>query len=69
MQLGMIGLGRMGVSKVRRELRAMLGLSDGNVVFQPRKVRRSGLWDALSGRVPIYIHAEQMRHEWREFGT
>ena len=47
----------------------MLGLSDGNVVFQPRKVRRSGLWDALSGRVPIYIHAEPMRHEWREFGT
>ena len=35
-------------------------LSDGDVVFQPRKVRRSGLWDAVSGRVLIYIHKEQM---------
>ena len=35
-------------------------LSDGDVVFQPRKVGRSGLWDAVSGRVLIYIHKEQM---------
>ena len=35
-------------------------LSDGDVVFQPRKVRRSGLWDAVCGRVLIYIHKEQM---------
>ena len=35
-------------------------LSDGDVVFQPRKVRRSGLWDAVGGRVLIYIHKEQM---------
>ena len=35
-------------------------LSDGDEVFQPRKVRRSGLWDAVSGRVLIYIHKEQM---------
>ena len=35
-------------------------LSDGDVVFQPRKVRRSGLWAAVSGRVLIYIHKEQM---------
>ena len=35
-------------------------LSDGDVVFQPRKVCRSGLWDAVSGRVLIYIHKEQM---------
>ena len=35
-------------------------LSDGDVVFQPRKVRRSGLWDAVDGRVSIYIHKEQM---------
>ena len=35
-------------------------LSDGDVVFQPRKVCRSGLWDAVSGRVLIYIHTEQM---------
>jgi FMN phosphatase YigB (HAD superfamily) len=35
-------------------------LSDGDVVFQPRKVQRSGLWDAVRGRVLIYIHKEQM---------
>ncbi len=35
-------------------------LSDGDAVFQPRKVLRSGLWDAVSGRVLIYIHKELM---------
>jgi FMN phosphatase YigB (HAD superfamily) len=38
-------------------------LSDGDVVFQPRKVQRSGLWDAVEGRVLIYIHKEQMLDE------
>jgi FMN phosphatase YigB (HAD superfamily) len=35
-------------------------LSDGDVVFQPRKIQRSGLWAAVDGRVLIYIHKEQM---------
>lgn len=35
-------------------------LSDGDVVFQPRKARRSSLWDAVEGRVLIYIHKELM---------
>jgi FMN phosphatase YigB (HAD superfamily) len=35
-------------------------LSDGDVVFQPRKVERSGLWNAVDGRVLIYIHKEKM---------
>jgi FMN phosphatase YigB (HAD superfamily) len=35
-------------------------LSDGDVVFQPRKVERSGLWDAVEGRVLIYVHKERM---------
>jgi hypothetical protein len=34
-------------------------LSDGDVVFQPRKVHRSGLYDTVGGRVLIYIHKEQ----------
>ena len=34
-------------------------LSDGDVVFQPRKVERSGLFDAVDGRVLIYIHKER----------
>jgi len=35
-------------------------LSDGDVVFQPLKVQRAGLWDAVAGRVLIYLHKEQM---------
>ena len=35
-------------------------LSDGDAVFQPRKLQRSGLWRAVEGRVLIYIHKEQM---------
>ncbi len=38
-------------------------LSDGDVVFQPRKIQRSGLWDAVGGRVLIYIHKEKMLGE------
>ncbi|HEX9108167.1 MAG TPA: HAD family hydrolase [Longimicrobiales bacterium] len=33
-------------------------LSDGDVVFQPHKVWRSGLYDAFAGAVLIYIHKE-----------
>lgn len=33
-------------------------VSDGDVVFQPRKVERSGLYKAVKGRVLIYIHKE-----------
>ena len=39
---------------------AVVVLSDGDVVFQPRKVERSGLWGAVDGKVLIYIHKEQM---------
>ena len=35
-------------------------LSDGDVVFQPRKIERSGLWEAVEGHVLIYVHKEQM---------
>ncbi len=34
-------------------------LTDGDVVFQPRKVDRSGLSEAVAGRVLIYLHKEQ----------
>jgi phosphoglycolate phosphatase-like HAD superfamily hydrolase len=34
-------------------------LSDGDVVFQPRKVERSGLFEAVDRNVLIYIHKEQ----------
>ena len=34
-------------------------LSDGDVVFQPRKIERSGLRESVEGNVLIYIHKEQ----------
>ncbi len=34
-------------------------LSDGDVVFQPRKVDRSGLFEAVEGNVLIYVHKEK----------
>jgi FMN phosphatase YigB (HAD superfamily) len=34
-------------------------LSDGDVVFQPRKVERSGLASAVDGNVLIYVHKER----------
>jgi len=34
-------------------------LTDGDVVFQPRKVERSGLFEAVDGNVLIYVHKEQ----------
>lgn len=34
-------------------------LSDGDVIFQPRKIDRSGLYEAVEGRALIYIHKEQ----------
>ncbi len=42
-------LGRLGPTVI---------VTDGDVVFQPRKVRRSGLWDAVEGRVMIFVHKE-----------
>jgi FMN phosphatase YigB (HAD superfamily) len=35
-------------------------LSDGDIVFQPRKIQRSGIWDAVGGRVMIYVHKERV---------
>jgi FMN phosphatase YigB (HAD superfamily) len=34
-------------------------VTDGDVVFQPRKVERSGLFDAVDGNVLIYVHKER----------
>jgi FMN phosphatase YigB (HAD superfamily) len=34
-------------------------LSDGDAIFQPRKILRSGLWDAFDGEALIYVHKEK----------
>jgi FMN phosphatase YigB (HAD superfamily) len=35
-------------------------LSDGDIVYQPRKIQRSGLWEAVQGCVLVYVHKERM---------
>ena len=52
--------GALGVIEHLHRLGLTVILSDGDVVFQPRKIQRSGLWKAVEGRVLIYIHKEQM---------
>jgi hypothetical protein len=34
-------------------------LTDGDVVFQPRKIERSGLFEAVDGNILIYVHKEK----------
>ena len=52
--------GSLDALKHVRSWGATVILSDGDVVFQPRKVQHSGLWEAVEGRVLIYVHKEQM---------
>jgi len=33
-------------------------VSDGDIVFQPHKIRRAGLWDAVEGRVMVCLHKQ-----------
>jgi FMN phosphatase YigB (HAD superfamily) len=47
------------VGQLRRRAPVVI-LSDGDAVFQPHKVDRSGLWAAVEGEVLIYIHKEQV---------
>ena len=46
------------LEKLRTWGRAVI-LTDGDVVFQPRKVQRSGIFEAVEGHVLIYVHKEE----------
>jgi FMN phosphatase YigB (HAD superfamily) len=50
--------GSLDVLERLREWGRTVILSDGDVVFQPRKVERSGIFEAVEGHVLIYIHKE-----------
>ncbi|HEY2144724.1 MAG TPA: HAD family hydrolase [Steroidobacteraceae bacterium] len=51
-----------------RKLGKPVVLSDGDIVFQPRKIQRSGIWAAVEGRVLIYLHKEKvLDHVRRRF--
>ncbi len=52
--------GALDVIRHLRTCGSTVILSDGDVVFQPRKIQRSGLWAAVEGRVLICVHKEQM---------
>ena len=52
--------GALEVVKHVRQWAPAVIFSDGDAVFQPRKVERSGLWEAVAGNVLIYVHKEQM---------
>ncbi|MGB8632139.1 MAG: HAD family hydrolase [Xanthobacteraceae bacterium] len=51
--------GALAAVKHVRQWGTAVILSDGDAVFQPRKVERSGLWRAFDNNVLIYIHKEQ----------
>ncbi len=41
------------------EMGTVVILTDGDVVFQPRKIERSGLFEAVGGNILIYVHKEE----------
>ena len=49
----------IAVLKRLRSVAPTVILSDGDVVFQPRKVEHAGIADAVDGHVLIYIHKEE----------
>lgn len=51
--------GALDAVKHAQQFGPVVILSDGDAVFQPRKVDRSGLWQAFDGHVLIYIHKEE----------
>ncbi len=51
--------GALAVAAHLRSLGHAVILSDGDAVFQVRKVRRSGLWEAFDGQVLILLHKER----------
>lgn len=56
-----------GTPRLLAELGAPCVLvSDGDIVFQPHKIRRSGLWDAVDGRVMVCLHKQDAVDDIRQ---
>jgi FMN phosphatase YigB (HAD superfamily) len=55
--------GSLDVIELVRAIGLPVILSDGDVVFQPRKIERSGLSEAVEGRVLIYVHKDAELHD------
>jgi FMN phosphatase YigB (HAD superfamily) len=48
-----------------RGIAPVLVLSDGDMVFQPRKIRRSGIAEAVDGQVLVYVHKQHSLDDLR----
>lgn len=59
--------GTLDVIRRLRQWGPTVILSDGDAVFQPLKVQRSGIYDAVDGKVLIYIHKEQQLDDVERF--
>jgi FMN phosphatase YigB (HAD superfamily) len=57
--------GALEVLKRLRKWGRTVILTDGDIVFQPRKVQRSGIFEAVEGHVLIYIHKEKAMEDIR----
>jgi FMN phosphatase YigB (HAD superfamily) len=51
--------GALDIVRRLNELGRTVILSDGDVVLQPHKIRRSGVWAAVDGDVLVYVHKER----------
>jgi FMN phosphatase YigB (HAD superfamily) len=51
--------GSLDVIAHLREMGLPVILTDGDVVFQPRKIARSGIHEAIDGHVLLYVHKEE----------
>ena len=50
--------GALDVIRMLKRKAQVVIVSDGDVVFQPIKIRRSGIFEAVEGHVLVYIHKE-----------
>jgi FMN phosphatase YigB (HAD superfamily) len=55
--------GALDVIRALRRRGPVAIVSDGDVVYQPYKIRQAGLWKAVDGHVLVYIHKERMLHD------
>jgi len=56
---GLVYPGALDALAATARIGTTLILSDGDMVFQPRKIQRSGLWDAVEGRVLLAVHKQR----------
>jgi FMN phosphatase YigB (HAD superfamily) len=56
---GLLYPGAFEAVRYAKRFGAVVLLSDGDAVFQPRKIDRSGLWEEFGGNALIYVHKQE----------